>query len=579
MRPDHFDAVIVGSGFGGSVAAYRLAEAGLSVCLLERGRAYPPGSFPRTPSALKRAFWDPSEGLYGMFDVWSFKGLEALVGSGLGGGSLIYANVLLRKDERWFMEDAPDGTGTTPWPVSRTDLDPHYDRVERMMNVQLYPDEHAPYDATSKMHALREAGERLGLPWQRVPLAVTFADDGQAPVPGARIAEAVPNLHGRERVTCRLCGECDVGCNYGSKNTLDFNYLSAAERHGAVLRTLCEVRAFRPEGEGYVVDYVEHDLEREGAPYDTRALPVQRITADRLVLGAGTLGSTYLLLKNRPHLPALSERLGHRFCGNGDLLGFVMDATRRDEARGTSGPRPLDPNLGPVITSALRLGDALDGDGTEGRGAYIEDAGYPVFLSWLVEASDVFGATKRLGRLVRRALAARLSGDSNLSAELQDLIGGVRSACALPLLGMGRDVADGCFTLRDGRLQTDWALRGSRDYFDRLRGTMKDIADVLGGDFVMNPTWMMKRVVTVHPLGGCAIGRDAAEGVVDAYGEVFGHPNLYVADGAILPGPVGPNPSLTIAALSDRIAERIAEDHRPRANGRSAAVAVPQPRA
>src|SRR5688572_27072519 len=101
----HFDAVIVGTGFGGSVMAYRLAEAGLRVCVLERGRAFPPGSFPRTPSGFAKNFWDPGEGLYGMYDVWSFKGLESLVSSGLGGGSLIYANVLLRKDEKWFVDD------------------------------------------------------------------------------------------------------------------------------------------------------------------------------------------------------------------------------------------------------------------------------------------------------------------------------------------------------------------------------------------------------------------------------------------------------------------------------------------
>src|SRR5678816_2287749 len=145
MSSETFDAVIIGSGFGGSVMAYRLAEAGLQVCLLERGKAYPPNSFPRAPYDLGRNFWDPNEGLYGMFDMWSFKGAGALVSSGLGGGSLIYANILIRKDPEWFTEDREDG-GYEPWPVTYKDLEHHYEQVEHMMNVQKYPLNHAPYE-------------------------------------------------------------------------------------------------------------------------------------------------------------------------------------------------------------------------------------------------------------------------------------------------------------------------------------------------------------------------------------------------------------------------------------------------
>ena len=553
METEHFDAVVVGSGFGGSVVTYRLAEAGRRVCLLERGRAYPPGAYPRTPKEMQGALWDPSEGGYGMFDLWSFDGLEALVASALGGGSIIYANVLLRKDEKWFVSEAPDGSVTTPWPVSRADLDPHYDAVEQMMNVQRYPIEHAPYNRTPKTNAFRAAADTLDLDWQRPPLAVTFANEGENPTPGAPIPEARPNLHGTPRSTCRLCAECDIGCNYGSKNTLDFNYLSAAQHAGADIRTLHEVRTFAPRtGGGYRIRYVQHDDEREGTPFDTRSLPLRTMTADRLILSAGTLGSTFLLFKCRSALPELSSALGTRFCGNGDLLGFVMGA------RENGTPRVLDPNRGPVITSTIRVGDALDGGPATGRGFYIQDAGYPAFMSWIVESSNIFGSFQRFIRFVRHALLARLRDDTNLSAELQHLLGGEFSASTMPLLGMGRDRPDGVLTLQEnGWLNTNWELQGSKAYFDRLKGTMEAIADAMGGRFVVNPTWLMKRVITVHPLGGCPMGRDATEGVVDAHGEVFGHPNLFVADGSILPGPVGPNPSLTIAALADRIAEHI----------------------
>ena len=151
---DPFDAVIVGSGFGGSVMACRLAEK-LNVCLLERGKTWPPGSFPRTPFQFSQALWDPSEGRYGLFDVWSFAGLGALVSSGLGGGSLIYANVLLEKDERWFAERQRDSI--SPWPISYEDLEPHYEAVRTVLAPVPYPENHR--ERTLKTRAFHAAAE------------------------------------------------------------------------------------------------------------------------------------------------------------------------------------------------------------------------------------------------------------------------------------------------------------------------------------------------------------------------------------------------------------------------------------
>jgi cholesterol oxidase len=267
MSPDsHFDAIVVGSGFGGSVAAYRLAQAGRRVCVLERGKPYPPESFARRPREMAANFWDPSRGLQGLFDVWSFRGIESLVSSGLGGGSLIYANVLLRKDERWFNQERPRGRGYEEWPVSRADLEPHYDEVERMMAPQRYPLDAPGYQATAKTLAMRDAAGNLGLEWGLPNLAITFANPGSPPGVAQPIPEGpYPNIHGRPRWTCRLSGECDLGCNYGSKNTLDHNYLSAAKHLGADIRTRCEVRRFEPRpGGGFSVGYVEHTPEHEG---------------------------------------------------------------------------------------------------------------------------------------------------------------------------------------------------------------------------------------------------------------------------------------------------------------------------
>ena len=535
---------MVGSGFGGSVTAFRLAEAGKRVCLLERGKPYPPGSFPRSPLGFSKNFWDPSEGLYGMFNVWRFSGIDALVSSGLGGGSLIYANVMIRKDEKWFVHD--DGED---WPVSRADLEPHYDRCERMLAVQKYPLEVEPYASTPKTLAFREAAEREGHGrWFLPDLAVTFANEGSAPVPGEPIREEHPNLHGRTRYTCQLVGECDVGCNYGSKNTLDYTYLSAAARHGAELRSLCEVKTFRPrEGGGFEIDYVVHEPNSEGA-----APRPETITADTLVLSAGTLGTTFLLLKNRDAFGGLPPALGTHFCGNGDLLTFALRC--RDH---------INPDYGPVITSAVRFGDAADGDGSDGRGFYIEDAGYPSFLSWMLQAADEPRALwlwrKAALRLFWKWIRRRPQPD--ISGAVSSFFGDAAlSAGLLPLLGMGRDVPDGRMQLHDGLLDVDWSKDGaSKAYFDKLRGAMRDLSQELGGEFHDNPLWWLSKVITVHALGGCPMGRDGNEGVVDAWGRVHGVPGLHIADGSVMPGPVGPNPSLTIAALADRFADGIIE--------------------
>ena len=513
MGPDeHFGAVVVGSGFGGAVTAYRLAEAGHRVLVLERGKPYPPGSFPRSPLGLKNNFWDPSEGLQGMFDLWSFEGLEALVASGLGGGSLIYANVLIRKDPNTFVREEP-GPGYEHWPVTYEDLEPHYERAEAMLGATPYPFDRPPYDATSKTIAYKAAAEELGREWFLPNLAVTFAPQpGAEPITGEPIREERPNIHGRTRQTCRLVGECDVGCNFGAKNSIDYTYLTAAWHEGADVRTRCEVRAFEPRDEGgYAIHFVEHAPDSEGHPTDTGSLARTTVTADRLVLGAGTLGSTYLLLRNRAAFPGLSPALGTHFSGNGDLLTFAVRCTDADEGPEPK-PRVIDPGHGPVITSAIRVPGQEDGG--QGRGFYLQDAGFPEFGNWLLQAADSPGVVGRaapgiIARLVRRFL--RRDTDTSLSGEISDLFGNCGlSAGVLPLLGMGRDIPDGNMKLLDGRqLQVDWRKQGrSADYFDEVRRLSEQVSDRLGATFMDNLLWHLNRVITVHPLGGCAMGRD-----------------------------------------------------------------------
>jgi cholesterol oxidase len=549
----HFEAVIVGSGFGGSVMAYRLAEAGMSVCVLERGKAYPPGSFPRSPWEMGRNFWDPSEGLHGMFDVWSFRGIGAVVASGLGGGSLLWSNVVLRKDRSTFVKEEGEY-----WPLTYDDLERHYERHEEMLKATPYPFHLEPYDRTYKTKAMQYASGQLGLEWILPKLAVTFDPGDGRPVPGEPI-RGEENLHGRTRLTCLLCGECNIGCNYGAKNTLDYNYLSLAMlEHGADLRTRCEVKAFAPrDGGGFTIDYVDHAEAPEGVKRAS-PLPLHRLTADRLVLSAGAFGSTYLLLKNRAAFPGLSERLGTQFCGNGDLLALAV------KARADGGPRIVDPGYGPVITSTIRMKDEAEGGAS--RAYYLQDGGHPQHVNWIFEASHQLAVIPKALRLAKRMLRKwlRLDRRSDVGREFSGFFApATLTSTSMPLFSMGRDTPDGTMTLtEDGYLDLDWNKRSSTPFFEHLRGTARQVAEVLGAKFMDNPSWYLSRLTTVHPLGGCPMAEDERGGVVDSYGRVFNHPGFLIVDGSILPGPVGPNPSTTIAAVAHRAADQVIAEAR-----------------
>ncbi len=587
-----FDAVVIGSGFGGSVMTYRLAEADMEVCLLERGKPYPPNSFPRTPDKMAKNFWDPSKGLYGLFNVWSFKGSGALVSSGLGGGSLIYANVLKRKDGKWFSEGLPNEP-SKPWVVQYPQLERHYEEVEAMLDAQKYPIDSEAYKNTFKTLAMKEAPEKikkeyddkdLQCEWELLNLAVSFRSKNIAefgednvknpPVIGAEIKEKFENIHSvraeykMPRSTCRLCGECDIGCNYGSKNTLDFNYISAAihKNKNTEVSTLSEVKSFERIEGGFRVDYLIHEPEKYDIDSGKKFYQEKSITCKYLIVSAGTFGTQYLLSKNIQNTPNISETLGSRYTVNGDLLSFILKSF--EDKNGKSVPRRLDPTVGPVITSALRFGDDLDGNGTMGRGFYVEDGGHPAMLSWAGEVSGLGGYLIRLKKFLKLILKYRfgLSYDSDLGAEISDLIGDATSAMSsMPMLTMGRDVPSGNLSLtKDERLACDWTIKHSADYFKRVRRAGKAFAKTLGAEFMDNPSyrWNFHQVLTAHPIGGCGMGNDKTDGVVNSCGEVFGEKNLYIADGSVMPGPVGPNPSLTIAALSNRFAEHIIADHK-----------------
>jgi len=460
------------------------------------------------------------------------------VSSGLGGGSLIYANVALRKDAETFADDEHEH-----WPVRYEDLEPHYAAVEAMQGARPYPHDREPYASTPKTNALLDGARRAGLDAFLPNIAVSFAPDGEPP--GAPLPPA-PNVHDAPRHACRLCGECIVGCQYGAKNTLDYTYLSAARSAGAAIRCCCEATLLAPgDDRGWRVGYRQHLTAKAGHRaelLDPTDEPEREVRARSVVLAAGTFGSTRLLLANRAGLPAVSPRLGTAFSSNGDLLFFVRGADRA-----------LDPSTGPTITATARVDDRHS---PSGREFFLQDAGAPTGSEWLWQAAELPQDLWRLRHRVRRQIGARLRGtvDTSVGALLSEALGTTRESSAmLPLLGMGRDLPGGRMTLRGETLDVSWNARESRAFFDGMESTARALCRALGGR-MWRPGGRFGRLITVHPLGGCPMGESAQDGVVDAYGRVFGAEGLYVADGSIMPGPVGANPSLTIAAMAERIA-------------------------
>jgi cholesterol oxidase len=550
-----FDAIVIGSGFGGAVAASRMVEQDpkLRVLILERGLPYPPGSFPRTPRDMRQGFWGPTAGMFGLFDVWAFRRVGAMVASGLGGGSLIYSNVLLKKPPDSFGADGPNGW--TAWPVAGDQLEDDYEAVRSVLSPVTLPES---YDVP-KNREFMEAARRAGLEPELAELAVTFSSNGHA-------AHGLPlddeNLHRRLRRTCTLKGECNLGCNQGAKNSLDYTYLSTFLEAGGTIRTCCEAVRITQTGNGYDVRYVEHAAARrtvqlrardEGHETDLRLIDergpdldeepdswTRTASAAVVVLAAGSLGSTRLLLTSRTGLPRLSPQLGRRFSLNGDLITFARGCRDGD---GESW-RTIDPSTGPVITAFAR-------PRTSPHDIWMQDAGGPEFSTWLWQGTEA----PRLRSLGRTAVALTRGRRGGRAGDLIARCFGsaAASSAMLPLLTMGRDGSSGRLRLEGDGLAMDFDGKRTRAYYEEAERLARAMANHLGGTLRPRFANSRHRRVTVHPLGGCPMAENISNGVVDARGEVHNAPGLFVADGSVMPGPVGPNPSLTIAAFARRI--------------------------
>ncbi|RJF96219.1 GMC oxidoreductase [Noviherbaspirillum saxi] len=573
------EAVIIGSGFGGAVMAARLSRRWPGqVLLLERGKEYPLGAFPRSPHDMADNLWCPDGDtvrrpravkrrkaqrghLAGMFDIRHFDKIDTVTSAIYGGGSHIYANVFLRPPEAVFEQGWPGG-------LRREHLMPYYEVAQQVLGARPVPPASGPDDRRyiKRTEQFQAFAHSAGLPTRLADICVYFGNDYTY----KRSGEALPlgvqqaNRYGALQTSCTYCGECDIGCNVQAKNSVDHNYLHVARhRYAMGVRTQSVVERIVP------LDALQSDDPQADGQFGFRVYyrdlargELQSVTARRVVMSAGTLGTTELLLRNRDihrTLPRLSSRLGQRFSGNGDFLAFAID-----------GKKEVNSTYGPVITQYTdhKLFDNLD----RKQAFLLEDASYPSQVGWAAAAiGPMMNPIQKLWQSCTQLLAYAFDRyypgrkHSSVGFLIQKLFSHDLSQYSAVLLCMGLDNAKGVLSLnKAGYLDIDWPQESNRPLYDAILRLGERFTRFIGGThFLPMPTWLwpVKNNVTVHPLGGCALADTPEQGVVSAAagsrGQVFGYTNLYVADGSLVPTALGANPVATITALSEWIAEGI----------------------
>ncbi len=522
--PWQFDVLIIGSGYGASISAARLAaklNRGYRLGVLERGREWIPGTFPdRLPDVLEESRLDlkgNNKGALrnpaGLFNVSQFDEITILSGSGLGGSSLINANVAYRPDADVFTQSV--------WPAALRNIDyleAYFNLAEAELGVAREPPDH-----THKMLAQRKAAEYLrasGVSYEAAQLTLT------------RAASELPviNRQGMTQRGCIDCGDCLTGCNVGAKNTLAQNYLPLARRAGAEFFTQTEVHRIEKIDNYYRVHYTHYADDGQGGFASCHGATTTRV----LILGAGSLGSSEILMRSQAAALQLSPRLGQAWTANGDAVGFIRRSQYPTGIGGYSAFPTDRAKVGPTIQTNLTYpnrslaGRVLIQEGSAAR-AYANALGF-------------------------------LKRDLDLDQ-------------TLVLLGMGHDGAAGkMFLDEQGYAQVTWPGLLESDYRKLIRGEFQRVAEGLGGKYEYLKIFG-DRMISVHPLGGCGMSDDPACGVVNHKGQVFDaqfggdidprteqprvHAGLYVIDGAMLPTSIACNPLLTISALAERCADHL----------------------
>ena len=562
MQP-HYDVVVIGSGYGGGVAASRLSRAGLSVCVLERGREIKPKEFRSGAFANIRSsqingrrvqLGEPAN----LYDFRTGDDVHVLLGCGLGGGSLINSALALRPEL--------DSLKQRGWPSSLflgDELEKGFVRAERMLGVNPY---HKP-KKIPKFEAFKAGAKCLGLKAEVKNNAIHFKDG----VNRANVAQSA----------CTLCGDCWSGCNVGAKNTVALTYLTDALNHGADIFTMLQVRTIEKleaedENSLWRVNFKRNKKSTlgektgqmlkgfaSGGEVLTEEKVSLNVTANIVIVAAGSLGSTEILLRSKEHGLQLSEQLGKKFSANGDdlVLGVNQDIYVNGNAshkllkrqKGQKKPDQVGPNcMGYILYKDKDL---------PGGSMLIEDgAMIPAMSAMAPLKALTSGKPKRAARML-------IDGPKK----------GLRAHTQTHYL-VSHDSSEGRMVLKNDRLQIEWPEIHDQALYQKYEEVMKTMIEGLGGEYKPSPlSEMGGRKVTAHPLGGCGMGDSVASGVVNHKCQVFDggcddvshdlnnegqrvHSGLYVCDGAVMPSSLGSNPMLTIAALAERAMILLAQD-------------------
>ena len=539
----NYDVVVIGSGFGGAITACRLAQAGKKVCILEKGKRWTKTDFPRASGQVaEHAVWDQNQPGYkrnGFIEYVSFPNMDVVQGVGVGGGSLHYFNVHIQPPE-FIME-------SDKWPESVTlkKLQPYYKLAANMLAAKkLTPPEGRALPPRTEV--FRDAVEKLtNQEAELVPICVHVGDD-KFQSPGGQSQDA-----------CIYCGDCLLGCQVNSKNTLDLNYIPIAEQHGAEVYPEHQALKITPQDGGYEILYKVLGVEgyNEGQ--------IGTLQAKQVVLGAGTLGTNELLLRCKNEfktLPNLSPQLGKRYSGNGDFLFAGAYVPKK----------VVDAGSGPSITAGVGF---VKGNNEEH--IFIEDLGLPNEFLWYFNGKfprprQIFRTIKELIDYLDNSVGLfryiEAIFGKNADFELKKFFDAGYFGHFMPYLGMGTDAANGRLHIKKGKLKLDWSFRKSKSMFNNMIKHMKEISRAADGKFINSFLWSnplnlfnlpflnLGKTLTAHPLGGCVMSDSPEQGVANEWGEVWGYPGLFVADGALVPSAISVNPSATICALAERVA-------------------------
>lgn len=508
----HFDVLIIGSGFGGSVSALRLSEKGYRVGVLEAGRRFHDKDFPKTSWRLNRFLFFPRLGLTGIQRIHALPNVLILAGAGVGGGSLVYANTLYRPTDKYFND--PQWSDITNW---REELAPWYDQAERMLGVQTNP------YFTNSDKAMREVADEMGVghTFKMAPLGVHFGSK-----PGEISADPYFGGVGPERIGCLQCGGCMTGCRHNAKNTLPKNYLGLAEVAGAQVHALTTVTSIEKHNGQWVV------IARKSNSWFGRK---KIFSADQVIVAAGTYNTQKLLhkMKASGKLPEISPRLGELSRTNSEsLVGAIMPNTDIDFSHGAAITSSFFPDENTHV-EPVRYGKGSN-------------------LMGLLQTAMTDGTSVSVRR--RQWIRSLIKKPLLITTILNVRRWSERTVIALVM----QDV-DSAIKVRSKRFFFGWRLTSENDverpnatYIPAANETARRIANRYGGIAGGHIGDLVNAPFTAHFVGGCVIGKSKNEGVIDPYHRVWEYPTLHIIDGSTITANLGVNPSLTITAQAER---------------------------